>query len=113
MPRPPCTILFLAENDQQDLFAEAINKAEAELDRLTRAQAEARAKVAALRQSLTDVARIRCDANTTASATPPRTSAEKIHLFRERFRGRPDVFPRRWENAKSGKSGYSPTCGNE
>jgi hypothetical protein len=38
----------LGETDQQDLFAKAIDQAEAELERLTRAQAEARAKVAAL-----------------------------------------------------------------
>jgi superfamily II DNA or RNA helicase len=42
-----------------------------------------------------------------------RTAAEKTRLFRERFRGQADVFPRRWENARSGKSGYSPACANE
>ena len=30
---------------------------------------------------------------------------QKISLFREMFRGRTDVFPIRWDNAKSGKSG--------
>ena len=34
-------------------------------------------------------------------------------MFRSLFRGRDDVFPRRWENAKTGKSGYSPACANE
>jgi superfamily II DNA or RNA helicase len=38
---------------------------------------------------------------------------EKIHLFRSLFRGREDVFPRRFENAKTGKSGYAPVCRNE
>ncbi|MEO5338880.1 MAG: restriction endonuclease subunit R, partial [Magnetospirillum sp. WYHS-4] len=33
--------------------------------------------------------------------------------FRELFRGREDVFPRRWSNPRTGKSGYSPVCGNE
>ena len=37
----------------------------------------------------------------------------KIALFRRLFRGRADVFPVRWENAKSGRSGYSPACRNE
>jgi superfamily II DNA or RNA helicase len=37
----------------------------------------------------------------------------KIALFRRLFRGRADVFPVRWENAKSGRSGYSPACANE
>lgn len=34
----------------------------------------------------------------------------KIALFRRLFRGRSDVFPVRWENTKSGRSGYSPVC---
>ena len=29
------------------------------------------------------------------------------------FRGRVDVFPKRWENPKTGRSGYSPACSNE
>ncbi len=38
---------------------------------------------------------------------------EKIALFRSLFRGREDVFPKRWESLKTGKSGYSPVCANE
>ena len=38
--------------------------------------------------------------------------ADKVALFRNLFRGRPDVYPVRWESAK-GTSGYSPACGNE
>jgi hypothetical protein len=41
------------------------------------------------------------------------SNADKVALFRSRFRGREDIFPRRWENAKTGKSGYSPACANE
>jgi hypothetical protein len=37
----------------------------------------------------------------------------KIKLFKSLFRGREDVFPRRWQNPKTGKSGYSPVCRNE
>lgn len=40
-------------------------------------------------------------------------SAEKIALFRRLFAGRPDVFPVRWENRKTAKSGYAPACANE
>ena len=39
--------------------------------------------------------------------------AEKIALFRELFRGRGDVFPKRWENTRTGKAGYAPACANE
>jgi hypothetical protein len=42
--------------------------------------------------------------------SPP---AEKIALFRSLFRGREEVYPARFESVKSGKSGYSPVCGNE
>ncbi len=37
----------------------------------------------------------------------------KIALFRSLFRGRDDVYPRRFENRRSGKSGYQPGCANE
>jgi superfamily II DNA or RNA helicase len=37
----------------------------------------------------------------------------KIALFRSLFRGREDVYPRRFESRKSGKSGYQPACANE
>ena len=40
-------------------------------------------------------------------------ASEKITLFRSLFRGREDVFPKRWENTRTGKSGYAPACGNE
>ncbi|MBI9046271.1 MAG: hypothetical protein JEZ06_17385 [Anaerolineaceae bacterium] len=38
---------------------------------------------------------------------------EKISLFRSFFKGREDVFPRRFENRKTGKPGYAPVCLNE
>ena len=44
------------------------------------------------------------------AASPPE---DKITLFRNLFRGREDVFSRRWQNVKSGKSGYAPVCSNE
>ena len=37
----------------------------------------------------------------------------KIALFRSLFRGRGDVYPRRFESKKTGKSGYAPACANE
>jgi superfamily II DNA or RNA helicase len=40
-------------------------------------------------------------------------TSERIKLFMSLFRGRPDVFPKRWDNAKTGRSGYSPACKNE
>ena len=39
--------------------------------------------------------------------------AAKIALFRSLFRGREDVYPRRFESRRTGKSGYAPACANE
>jgi superfamily II DNA or RNA helicase/very-short-patch-repair endonuclease len=47
---------------------------------------------------------------TVTNHSPP---AAKIKLFRSLFRGREDVYPRRFESRKTGKSGYSPACANE
>ncbi len=38
---------------------------------------------------------------------------DKVSVFRSLFRGREDVYPRRFESRKTGKSGYSPACANE
>lgn len=48
-----------------------------------------------------------------APVTNASPSHEKVDLFRSLFAGRPDVFPARWENRKTGRSGYSPACANE
>ena len=49
--------------------------------------------------------------NTPITNTSP--SHEKVDLFRSLFAGRPDVFAVRWDNRKTGRSGYSPACANE
>lgn len=41
------------------------------------------------------------------------TPEEKIRLFRSLFRGRDDVFAKRYYNPKTEKSGYTPVCANE
>ena len=38
---------------------------------------------------------------------------EKVDLFRSLFKGREDVFARRWYSKASGKGGYQPVCLNE
>jgi superfamily II DNA or RNA helicase/very-short-patch-repair endonuclease len=42
--------------------------------------------------------------------SPP---AAKIALFRALFRGREDIYARRFESRKTGKSGYQPACAHE
>lgn len=47
------------------------------------------------------------------SIAEPSTSWEKVALFQSLFRGREDVYPTLWTNAKSGRTGYAPACANE
>ncbi len=48
-----------------------------------------------------------------STQAPPRTPAEKIALFLDLFGTRRSVYPKRWENEKTGRNGYSPACDNE
>ena len=48
-----------------------------------------------------------------APVTNGSPASEKVALFRRLFGGRSDVFPARWENPKTGRSGYAPACANE
>jgi hypothetical protein len=45
-----------------------------------------------------------------SQASPPH---EKIALFHSLFRGREDVYPRRFESRRMGRAGYQPACANE
>jgi len=48
-----------------------------------------------------------------AEVTAASPSSLKVGLFRKLFSGRLDVFPVRWENSGTGRSGYAPACRNE
>ena len=48
-----------------------------------------------------------------SAVTNASPAADKIALFRRLFGGRTDVFPARWDNPKTGRSGYAPACANE
>ncbi|MHB8474535.1 MAG: hypothetical protein ACYDC8_17120 [Gammaproteobacteria bacterium] len=72
--------------------------------RLTELEAERRA----LNEQLERLRAHRAQAMVCASASPitaNSTAAEKITLFHRLFAGRSEVFPVRWENCNSGKSG--------
>lgn len=47
------------------------------------------------------------------AVTAASASALKVGLFRRLFSSRVDVFPVRWENSGTGRSGYAPACRNE
>jgi superfamily II DNA or RNA helicase len=52
-------------------------------------------------------------ANPQSRVTAASPTSNKVALFRQMFVGRPDIFPIRWENRKTGKAGYAPACANE
>jgi len=74
-------------------------------------------------ETLKSLKRERAEIDQTGSSFLPSTNKpvitnlspeeDKISLFRSLFRGRQDVFPKRFESLKSGKSGYQPACRNE
>jgi superfamily II DNA or RNA helicase len=55
----------------------------------------------------------RAPASSASGESRPLTSAEKVALFHDLFRGRPDVYPKRWVNPRKRTKGYSPACANE
>jgi superfamily II DNA or RNA helicase/very-short-patch-repair endonuclease len=48
-----------------------------------------------------------------ARVTQDSLPEEKIALYRSLFRGREDVYARRFESRKTGRAGYQPACANE
>lgn len=90
-------------------------RAEARLAELDAERSRLLTRIDALRSA--DVARpepaISLPLLPSAGVVVPTTQAEKVSLFAGLFRGRTDVYPRRWENDRTGKSGYSPHCANE
>ena len=83
---------------------------------------KARLVVAEARYSNDEISRKKSEseiiAPQAAIVSPPGMSkdadeGEKIRLFMSLFKGRDDVYARRWENKKKGTFGYSLSCLNE
>lgn len=101
-------------NKASDLEQE-ITKIEAELASIDKKRKKLLSELSQLRQQvLQKNATPQLSLNLQTPTIDKSTSqAEKISLFRALFRGREDVFPRRFENRNSGKSGFAPVCRNE
>ena len=117
---------WLSENVSKRLAlggrAETAHELEVEIEqiraRLAANEAERKELEAALRDlaSRRSAAAANCSLSANADAlmvVAASSTAEKIALFRRLFAGRADVFPVRWENRKTAKSGYAPACANE
>ena len=93
-----------------------IVKAEEELARLNTERAKAIEKLKNLRSERAQIDRSPSQLSLfsdSVSLTSDSSQDAKIALFRTLFRGREDIYPRRFESAKSGRSGYQPACLNE
>ena len=106
-PRAECSELCEEAVGDRETILDEIARQQAVLDRLEQERDRTRERLLALEASL---------GNGTASiaaAASPATSAEKVALFRRLFRGRDDVYPRYWDNPRTGRHGYAPACANE
>jgi hypothetical protein len=93
-----------------------INRIRARLASLEAERAELEASLAEIerrRPAAPTISRCPVQAANNPNVTTASPTADKVALFRRLFAGRSDVFPLRWENQKTGKSGYAPACANE
>ena len=100
----------------EELIAE-IEETEALLTRLESEREQTRARLAALRRELASEKGVVAAISEQPSVAPLQgalpTPGEKVGIFRQLFRGRPDVFPTRFVSKKTGKPGYAPACTNK
>ena len=88
---------------KEELTALKVRKAELQ-DRINRLQG--------LKQSIADE-QLPFNQKSESYLTNESTDEQKIIFFRSLFRGREDVYPRRFESKRTGKSGYQPVCRKE
>jgi len=79
---------------------QAIRREEAQLVRLERERKQALERLNALKEELRHF-----EGDQDGEQI---TSSEKLSLFMKLFRGRDDVYAKRWTNAKKDRRGYSP-----
>lgn len=77
-----------------------INELESEKEALLKRLQEIDEEIAVLKKATTTVNKYS-------------TVEEKIILFQSLFQGRSDIYAKRFESSKTGKSGYQPACANE
>jgi hypothetical protein len=104
--------MTLPPPDQQSI-RNAIAREESRLLRLEEELTAAQAQLASLKAALAAQSDFAGMSSSSRGLSAPSTAAEKVALFRARFRGRDDIFPRLWTNARTGRIGYAPACGNE
>ncbi len=97
-------------------LATAVEEEEANLRQLEVELGESQARLGSLRVELAAFQRAAptpAREPAVAYAPGPLTPADKVRLFRQLFRGRPDLYPTRFVSKRTGKAGYAPACANK
>ena len=99
----------------QDLINEQIQALESELSTLDAKRKALQDRISLLKSSKQSIAEKQLPfyQRSELDVTNESTQEQKIALFRSLFRGREDVYPRRFESKRTGKSGFQPVCRNE
>lgn len=100
---------MLAETE----FNAAIANEESRLAELDRLSTAARKRLVELHAARERAAARDAEDQRVTEAAATLSPERKVALFASLFRGREDVFPRRWENPGKGRSGWAPRCSNE
>jgi superfamily II DNA or RNA helicase len=96
----------------QDPIDEQIHTVERELSALDAKRKGLRDRIRqlkGLKQSIADE-QLPFDRLSELNVTNDSTQEQKIAFFRSLFRGREDVYPRRFESKRTGKRGFQPVC---
>jgi superfamily II DNA or RNA helicase len=100
--------------DLRDKARQELARLEARIGELAEERRALDARIAQVRQELAAAGpAVAVPAPPPCTSPRPTTPLEKVALFRSLFRGRDDVFPLFWSNARKGTKGYSPACSNE
>ncbi len=99
--------------DKQNSLIDQIQELEQELNALDSKRAEKKRQLDYLRNIAESNNDSKYQATDKAKVTANSPESDKIALFRSLFRGREDVYPKRFESKRSGKKGYQPVCRNE
>ncbi len=93
-----------------------LTETERELAKLNARRSELRRQITELQQEKASILPAQ-ETSPQSVKLPPVTNHSsqeaKIAVFRSLFRGREDVYPKRFESLKTGKTGYQPVCRNE
>ena len=100
--------------DELESLKQQLQEAFAEIEKLRKENA--RLKQTAVPPVSTSVikhkAKVHQPASTSSKIHSQSSAEEKIELFRQLFRGREDVYPKRWES-KNNNSGCHSACNND